>query len=151
MSWIIRWIFENPCHEFTLPTVNAKYLKIKLISNQMAAAGAPSSAGFMNSKYLEICKENNSRVERRPTFRRPPTMNLSRPSTLPEVMHDPALPRAEYERCLHNLAAVNRVTLTHRPTLRWLDLATRGLPAFRSVSILDAAFVRGDPRRAGHR
>ena len=78
-------------------------------------------------------------------------MNLSRRSTLPEVMDDPALPRAEYERCLHDLAAVNRVTLTHRPTLRWLDRATRGLPAFRPVSILDVACGEGDLLRAVHR
>src|ERR671938_396197 len=78
-------------------------------------------------------------------------MDLSRRSDLPEVMDDPALPRADYERCLHNLAAVNRVTLTHRPTLRWLDRATRDLPADRPVSILDVACGEGDLLRAVHR
>lgn len=66
-------------------------------------------------------------------------------------MDDPALPRAEYERCLHDLAAVNRFTLTHRPTLRWLERATRGLPADRAVSILDVACGEGDLLRAIHR
>src|SRR4051794_16211764 len=78
-------------------------------------------------------------------------MDLSRRSDLPEAMDDPALPRADYERCLHDLAAVNRVTLTHRPTLRWLDRATRGLPADRPVSILDVACGEGDLLRAVHR
>ena len=56
-------------------------------------------------------------------------MDLTRRSNLPELMDDPALPQADYERCLHDLAAVNRVTFTHRPTLRWLDRATHDLPA----------------------
>jgi 2-polyprenyl-3-methyl-5-hydroxy-6-metoxy-1,4-benzoquinol methylase len=78
-------------------------------------------------------------------------MNLSRRSDLPELMDDPALPRADYDRCLHDLAAVNRVTLTHRPTLHWLDRATQTLPADRVVSILDIACGEGDLLRAIHR
>jgi len=78
-------------------------------------------------------------------------MDLSRRSDLSELMDDPALSRADYERCLHDLAAVNRVTLTHRPTLRWLDRATRDLPADRPVSILDVACGEGDLLRAVHR
>jgi SAM-dependent methyltransferase len=79
-------------------------------------------------------------------------MDLSRRrSDLPEVMDDPALPRADYERCLHDLAAVNRVTFTHLPTLRWLSQATRDLPAASPVSILDVACGEGDLLRAIHR
>jgi 2-polyprenyl-3-methyl-5-hydroxy-6-metoxy-1,4-benzoquinol methylase len=78
-------------------------------------------------------------------------MNLSRRSDLPELMDDPALPRADYDRCLHDLAAVNRVTLTHRPTLQWIDRATQSLPADRVVSILDVACGEGDLLRAVHR
>jgi SAM-dependent methyltransferase len=78
-------------------------------------------------------------------------MNLSRRSALPELMDDPALPRADYERCLRDLAAVNRLTLTHRPTLRWLDRAARGLPPGQVVSILDVACGEGDLLRAVHR
>lgn len=75
-------------------------------------------------------------------------MDLSRRSDLPELMDDPALPGADYERCLHDLAAVNRITFTHRPTLRWLDRATRDLPAQQVVSILDVACGEGDLLRA---
>jgi trans-aconitate methyltransferase len=78
-------------------------------------------------------------------------MNLSWRSDLPEAMDDPALPRTDYERCLHDLAAVNRITLTHRPTLRWLDRATRDLPADQAVSVLDVACGEGDLLRAVHR
>jgi SAM-dependent methyltransferase len=78
-------------------------------------------------------------------------MDLSRRSDLPELMDDAALPRADYERCLHDLAAVNLVTFTHRPTLRWLDRATRGLPPERPVSILDVACGEGDLLRAIYR
>jgi 2-polyprenyl-3-methyl-5-hydroxy-6-metoxy-1,4-benzoquinol methylase len=78
-------------------------------------------------------------------------MDLSRRSDLSELMDDPALPRADYDRCLHDLAAVNRVTLTHRPTLHWIDRATQSLPADRVVSILDVACGEGDLLRAIHR
>ena len=78
-------------------------------------------------------------------------MDLSHRSTLPELMDDPALPRAEYERCLRDLAAVNRVTFTHRPTLRWLDHAISSLPADQPVAILDVACGEGDLLRAIHR
>ena len=78
-------------------------------------------------------------------------MDLSRRSNLPELMDDPALPQADYERCLHDLAEVNRVTFTHRPTLRWLDRATHELPPGRIVSILDVACGEGDLLRAIHR
>jgi SAM-dependent methyltransferase len=66
-------------------------------------------------------------------------------------MDDPGLPAADYERCLHDLAAVNRVTFTHRPTLRWLDWAVAGLPADASIAILDVACGEGDLLRAIHR
>ena len=45
-------------------------------------------------------------------------MDLSRRSTLPERMDDADFPRADYERCLRDLASVNRITLTHRPLMR---------------------------------
>ena len=52
-------------------------------------------------------------------------MDLSRRSSLPELMDDPALAPADYARCLRDLTAVNRVTFTHRPTLRWSTGYTR--------------------------
>jgi 2-polyprenyl-3-methyl-5-hydroxy-6-metoxy-1,4-benzoquinol methylase len=78
-------------------------------------------------------------------------LNLQHRADLPERMDDPDLPRADYERCLHDLAAVNRLTLTHRPTLRWLERACRGLPAGQTVAILDVACGEGDLLRAIHR
>jgi 2-polyprenyl-3-methyl-5-hydroxy-6-metoxy-1,4-benzoquinol methylase len=78
-------------------------------------------------------------------------MDLTRRSDLPERMDDPALARADYERCLHDLAAVNRITCTHRPTLRWLDRACCDLPNDLPVAILDVACGEGDLLRAIHR
>ena len=76
-------------------------------------------------------------------------MDLSRRSTLTELMDDETVVGAEdHARCLHDLAAVNRVTLTHRPTLRWLARATRELPRGETVSILDVACGEGDLLRA---
>ena len=75
-------------------------------------------------------------------------MNLAHRSTLPELMDDPSTSPLVYTRCLHDLAAVNRVTFTHRPTLRWLGRATRDLPTDRAVSILDVACGEGDLLRA---
>ena len=36
-------------------------------------------------------------------------IDLSRRSSLPELMDDEALPPEDYARCLHDLAAVNRI------------------------------------------
>ncbi len=66
----------------------------------------------------------------------------------PEVMDEPGLDTAVYQRCLHDLAAVNRVTFTHSTTLRWLARATRGLPTGAEFSVLDVAYGQGDLLRA---
>jgi hypothetical protein len=74
--------------------------------------------------------------------------DLSRRSTEPEEMDAPGTDAETYSRCIADLAKVNRLTLTHRPTLRWLAAATRGLPAGATVSILDIACGYGDLLRA---
>ncbi len=63
-------------------------------------------------------------------------------------MDAPGLDGAVYARCLTDLAAVNRVTSTHRATLRWLSEATAELPAGAAFSLLDIAFGQGDLLRA---
>ncbi|CAH2600410.1 Methyltransferase domain-containing protein [Rhodovastum atsumiense] len=78
-------------------------------------------------------------------------MDLSRRSDLPEVMNDPATPPEVLARCLADLATVNRLTLTHRPTLRFLARATRDWPRGTPVSVLDVAYGQGDLLRAVHR
>jgi len=60
-------------------------------------------------------------------------------------MDAPDLDEGVYQRCLADLASVNRVTFTHRTTLRWLKRATRGLASF---SVLDVAYGQGDLLRA---
>lgn len=77
-------------------------------------------------------------------------MDLSQRSDLPEVMNDAATPPEVFARCLADLAAVNRWTLTHRPTLRFLDRATRGWPAGTPIWVLDVAYGDGDLLRAIH-
>ena len=47
-------------------------------------------------------------------------MDLSVRSTLPEEMNDENVDIAAYQRCLAELAVINRVTFTHRPALHWL-------------------------------
>jgi 2-polyprenyl-3-methyl-5-hydroxy-6-metoxy-1,4-benzoquinol methylase len=78
-------------------------------------------------------------------------IDLSRRRDLPEVMDDPDLPPAVYVRCLTDLAAVNRWTLTHRATLAWLARATRGWAPGRPLTVLDVACGDGDLLRAIHR
>ena len=77
--------------------------------------------------------------------------HLKRRSSEPEMMDSGVLDQAGYERCLADLEMVNRVTLTHRPTIGWLQAATRGLPAGADVSVLDVACGHGDLLRAIHR
>jgi 2-polyprenyl-3-methyl-5-hydroxy-6-metoxy-1,4-benzoquinol methylase len=78
-------------------------------------------------------------------------VDLSQRSTEEEVMNDATLNAEDYARCLRDLAAVNRLTLTHHATLRWLGRATRDLPHGTGVSILDVACGEGDLLRAIHR
>jgi 2-polyprenyl-3-methyl-5-hydroxy-6-metoxy-1,4-benzoquinol methylase len=75
-------------------------------------------------------------------------MDLSVRSTLPEIMDDETLDEATYRRCLRDLASVNHVTFTHRPTLRWLAEATKNLAPGASFSVLDVAYGQGDLLRA---
>lgn len=75
-------------------------------------------------------------------------MPLAARSTAPELMDDDAIPPAVYERCIADLASVNRVTFTHRATLRWLDRAVKTLPLTAKISILDVAYGDGDLLRA---
>jgi 2-polyprenyl-3-methyl-5-hydroxy-6-metoxy-1,4-benzoquinol methylase len=75
-------------------------------------------------------------------------MDFSVRSRLPEVMDEPGLDSATYQRCLADLATLNRLTLTHRPVLRWLAKATRGLAPGANFSLLDVACGHGDLLRA---
>ena len=75
-------------------------------------------------------------------------MSLATRSALPELMDEPALDEAVYQACLSDLAALNRLTMTHRPTIIWLDRATRGLLPGAQISILDVAYGQGDLLRA---
>ena len=76
------------------------------------------------------------------TVQRP--MTLSVRSTLPEEMDGENVDTATYQRCLSELDFINRLTFTHRPTLRWLADATRGLPVGSTFSVLDVAYGHGD-------
>jgi 2-polyprenyl-3-methyl-5-hydroxy-6-metoxy-1,4-benzoquinol methylase len=71
-------------------------------------------------------------------------MDLSVRANLPELMDAEDLDIAVYNRCLSDLAAVNRVTLTHWPTLQFLSAATKQLPAGSKISILDVGCGHGD-------
>lgn len=61
-----------------------------------------------------------------------------------EQMDDPALPPETYRAVLEDLAAVNRLTLAHRPTLRFLAQAMRGR---KRLKLLDVGFGQGDMLR----
>jgi SAM-dependent methyltransferase len=75
-------------------------------------------------------------------------MDFSVRSRLPEVMDDPGLDFSSYQRCLTDLAALNRLTLTHLPVLRWLAKVTSGLAPGAAFSVLDVAYGQGDLLRA---
>lgn len=71
-------------------------------------------------------------------------MDLSVRALLPELMDAEDLDIAVYNRCLSDLAAVNRVTLTHRATLQFLSEATKHLSPGSRISILDVGCGHGD-------
>ena len=78
-------------------------------------------------------------------------MDLSRRSAASELMDATTTSPEDYARCLVDLESLNRVTFTHRPTLRWLDRATASLRPGAPISILDVASGHGDLLRAIHR
>jgi 2-polyprenyl-3-methyl-5-hydroxy-6-metoxy-1,4-benzoquinol methylase len=75
-------------------------------------------------------------------------MDLSVRADVPELMDAEDLEASIYNRCLSDLAAVNRVTLTHRATLSFLSKATASLAAGTELSIIDVASGHGDLLRA---
>ena len=77
--------------------------------------------------------------------------DLSRRSTEIELMDAPETTPEDYARALADLAAVNRVTFTHRPVIGFLDAATRDWPRGTTLSVLDVASGQGDLLRAIHR
>lgn len=72
-------------------------------------------------------------------------------STDTELMDTEAVDFSEFRDCLKDLASVNRLTLTHGPTLRWLARATRGMKPGDRLSLIDVGFGYGDMLRAIHR
>jgi 2-polyprenyl-3-methyl-5-hydroxy-6-metoxy-1,4-benzoquinol methylase len=75
-------------------------------------------------------------------------MDLSFRADLPELMDAEDLDIAEYNRCLADLAKVNKLTMTHRSTLQFLQSATARLSPGVKISVLDIAFGHGDLLRA---
>ncbi len=71
--------------------------------------------------------------------------DFSRRSADVEWMDTVAVPPAEFAACLGDLAMVNRLTFTHRPTLRWLARAVGERAEF---SLLDVGYGQGDALRA---
>jgi 2-polyprenyl-3-methyl-5-hydroxy-6-metoxy-1,4-benzoquinol methylase len=75
-------------------------------------------------------------------------MDLSKRSQQPEEMDAATTDAQTYAICLRDLASVNRVTLTHRPVLRWLNSAVASVPDGQTIRILDVACGQGDLLRA---
>lgn len=75
-------------------------------------------------------------------------MDLSHRADAAELMDSPDLSFSIYERSLLDLEKLNRLTWTHKPTLRWLSQATAKLPRGSKFSLLDIGFGRGDLLRA---
>lgn len=61
-----------------------------------------------------------------------------------EIMDDPALPPEVYDAVLADLAKVNRLTLAHRPTLKFLE---RCVGKRESFTLLDVGYGHGDMLR----
>jgi 2-polyprenyl-3-methyl-5-hydroxy-6-metoxy-1,4-benzoquinol methylase len=72
-------------------------------------------------------------------------VDFSRRATAPELMDDDALSLETYADVISGLSLVNTLTLTHRPTLKWLAQVTKGLDSF---SLVDVGFGHGDMLRA---
>jgi SAM-dependent methyltransferase len=76
-------------------------------------------------------------------------LDLTRRSTLSELMDSPDTDFETFRACLVDLAKVNQLTLAYRPTLRFLDrLADSGrLPRDRAIAVIDVGSGFGDMLR----
>lgn len=75
-------------------------------------------------------------------------MKLSTRSKEPEELDDDHVDPRTYKRVLQELDTINRLTLTHLPTLRWLDKATKGFARGSEFTVLDVGYGNGDLLRA---
>jgi 2-polyprenyl-3-methyl-5-hydroxy-6-metoxy-1,4-benzoquinol methylase len=73
---------------------------------------------------------------------------LAKRSRLPELMDDGLGDTQLHARVLADLAAVNRLTLTHRPVLQFLRQAWSALPEDKGVTVLDVGSGQGDLLRS---
>ncbi len=71
-------------------------------------------------------------------------IDLSQRSTQVEFMDLPETSAEDHAAALADLARVNRVTLTHRPVLRFLNRMTQDWPPGSALSVLDVASGQGD-------
>jgi SAM-dependent methyltransferase len=74
--------------------------------------------------------------------------DLRRRSPETELMDTESVDIEEYRRCLQDLAAVNTVTLTRRPILRWLARVMPQVGPDEPVSLIDVGYGYGDVLRA---
>jgi SAM-dependent methyltransferase len=76
-------------------------------------------------------------------------LDLTRRSTLSELMDSDDTDFETFRACLVDLAKVNRLTLAYRPTLRFLEgLADSGrLPRDRAITVIDVGSGFGDMLR----
>ena len=75
-------------------------------------------------------------------------MSFARRSQAAELMDTHCTDAADYAACLRDLARVNTLTLSRRPTLAWLDRAVRGRAKADVLSVYDVAHGHGDMLRA---
>ncbi|MFO0601456.1 MAG: methyltransferase domain-containing protein [Myxococcaceae bacterium] len=70
-------------------------------------------------------------------------------SAQPEVMDAATMSTRDYDRCLNDLAQVNRLTQTHAPTLKWLAQQVKLHRLEREpLVIVDVGYGQGDLLRA---
>lgn len=73
--------------------------------------------------------------------------DLGRRSPALELMDTETVSFAEFDECLRHIAAINRVSLAYRPTLRWLDDLVAAKPKGLPLTILDVGSGQGDMLR----
>ena len=74
-------------------------------------------------------------------------VDLGRRSPALELMDTEHVSFAEFDECLRHIAAINRISLAYRPTLRWLDDVVAGKPKNALLTILDVGSGQGDMLR----
>jgi SAM-dependent methyltransferase len=114
---------------------------VSLTSNPLPTIPSPS----VSSAVLDACPSQSAAETT--LYPQSPELDFSCRAELTELMDEPCS-YSELRACLHDIARVNSLTFSHRPTLSWLNRLVDSMPALTApLRIVDVGCGYGDMLR----